>query len=513
MSTIAAISTPSGSGAIALVRVSGPEAFSIADKVFVTNGQSAVGRQQSSDRVESFQPWTIHFGRIADGDEIIDEVLLTIFKAPHSYTGEDLVEISCHGSVYIQQAILQLLIREGAEMARPGEFTQRAYLNGKMDLTQAEAVSDLIASSSKAAQQVAMDQMRGGFSREIQLLRLQLLEFVSLVELELDFSEEDVEFADRSQLRNLVYDINDRLGKLTDSFQLGNAIKEGIPVAIVGETNVGKSTLLNALLQEDKAIVSHIPGTTRDFIEDRIQIQGVLFRFIDTAGLRHTEDHIENIGIERSYQQIEKARIVLLVTDPTAPEEQSLRWVKSVSEKIREDQQLIIIVNKGDLGEIAKSRQLAVGSRQSSVGSLQSKNTPPPGPPGSSPGQALLRSHSSREGGAIDPSPVTRHLSPIIISAKTGMGLDELESTLLHTVNLKPLENHDVIITNVRHYEVLVRAKRGLGRVIGGLETRVSGDFLSQDIREVLHHLGEITGQISTDEVLGEIFSRFCIGK
>ena len=477
MSTIAAISTASGSGAIALVRVSGEQSYQIIDQVFkaIKNG-----KQLKDQAVQ-----TIHFGRIMDGDETIDEVLVTLFRAPHSYTGEDLIEISCHGSVYIQQRILQLLVLKGARMAKPGEFTERAYLNGKMDLTQAEAVSDLIASSSKAAQQVAMDQMRGGFSKEIQILRTQLLEFVTLVELELDFSEEDVEFADRSHLKHLVLDINDTVKKLTNSFQLGNAIKTGIPVAIVGETNVGKSTLLNALLQEDKAIVSHIPGTTRDVIEDRIQIQGILFRFIDTAGLRQTEDHIESIGIERSYQQIEKARIVLLVTDPTAPEEQSLRWVKAVRDKIRNDQDLIIIVNKGDLGEVAVNRMRLVKESYEGSG---------------------LKKRGRRDEGTGDEK-------TFIISAKTGKGLDKLEESLLHHINLKPLEDHDVIVTNVRHYEVLQRAQTGLERVIGGLETQISGDFLSQDIREVIHILGEITGQITTDEVLGNIFKNFCIGK
>ena len=469
MSTIAVISTASGSGAIALVRVSGPDAVSIVDKIFVKGAKET----RSIASVQNLEAWTVHFGQIVDGDEVIDEVLISIFKAPNSYTGEDLIEISCHGSVYIQQSILQLLIRHGASMAGPGEFTQRAYLNGKLDLTQAEAVSDLIASSSRAAQQVAMDQMRGGFSKEIQILRNQLLEFVSLVELELDFAEEDVEFADRSHLKELVSSILQTVNKLLKSFSLGNAIKEGVPVAIVGETNVGKSTLLNALLKDDKAIVSDIAGTTRDVIEDTIQLDGLLFRFIDTAGLRHTDDHIETMGIERSYQQLKKARIILLVTDPTAPEEQSLRWVSSIREKIRDDQHLIILVNKGDLGDLATKRQVAINNSQAT-------------------------SHNPQL---------------IVISAKSGMGLAELEESLLSHINLKPLEDHDVIITNVRHYEVLGRAKVGLERVIGGLETGITADFLAQDIREVIHILGEITGQISTDEVLGNIFRNFCIGK
>jgi len=497
MQTIAAISTPPGSGAIAIVRLSGPNAFSIAGKIFEKKSVETRSLESPNRKspMSDIEPWTVHFGQIQDGDEVVDEVLVTIFKAPNSYTGEDLVEISCHGSVYIQQKILQLLINSGADMAGPGEFTQRAFLNGKMDLTQAEAVADLIASSSRAAQQVAIDQMRGGFSREIRFLRDQLLEFVSLVELELDFAEEDVEFADRSQLKYLVTDIHETVRKLAGSFQVGNAIKEGIPVAIVGETNVGKSTLLNALLKDDKAIVSEIAGTTRDVIEDTIQLGGILFRFIDTAGLRHTDDTIENLGIERSFQQIDKARIVLLVTDPTAPEEQSLRWVKAVQEKIRDDQHLVILINKGDLGEIATSRQSAVGRRQEAQGSR------------------LKASASNQHPATSTQHPATSTQQPIIISAKTGKGLDELELNLLRTVNLKPLEDHDVIITNARHYEMLTRAKTGLERVIGGLETHISGDFLAQDIREVMHYLGEITGQISTDEVLGNIFRNFCIGK
>ncbi len=471
MNTIVAIATAPGVGAIALIRVSGTEAVGLVDSVF------QMSRAQSTE-LRAQKGWTLHFGRVLDGEREIDEVIVSLFQAPHSYTGEDLLEISCHGSEYIQQEILQLLIRKGAKMASPGEFTQRAFLNGKLDLSQAEAVSDLIASSSKASHQLAMDQMRGGFSSEISELRLRLLELVSLIELELDFSEEDVEFADRSRLREIVGDIQIKVDSLVGSFQLGNVLKNGVPVAIVGETNVGKSTLLNAILKEEKAIVSEIAGTTRDVIEDTIQVEGILFRFIDTAGLRHTDDTIENLGIERSYQQIDKARIIILVTDPTAPEGQSLKWVKAVQKRIRKDQGLVIVVNKGDVEDIAVLRKRVI---ESSVLSAQS---------------------SERQ-----------KLNVLLISAKHQLGLDELQRALIDHVNIKPLEDHDVIVTNARHYEALVRVQEAISRVMGGLDTGISGDFLSQDIREILHYLGEITGEITTDEILGNIFGKFCIGK
>ncbi len=484
MNTIVAVASAPGIGAIALIRVSGELAIELVDGVFSktedlrpkTNSKTEDLRPKTkvrpkAVRLKDFKSWTLHFGEIVDQDREVDEVLVSLFRGPNSYTGEDLVEISCHGSEYIQQEILQLLIRKGARMATPGEFTQRAFLNGKLDLSQAEAVSDLIASSSRASHQLAMDQMRGGFSAEISALRARLLQLVSLIELELDFSEEDVEFADRSQLRSIVNDVQSKVKSLTSSFQLGNVLKNGVPVAIVGETNVGKSTLLNALLKEDKAIVSDIAGTTRDVIEDTIQVEGLLFRFIDTAGLRHTDDTIENMGIERSYQQMEKARIVILVTDPTAPEEQSLSWVKAIQERIREDQGLLVVVNKGDLGDQA--------DRRSRVLSETSPQAPP----------------------------------AVIVSAKHGLGLEKLEKALLDHINLHPLEDHDVIVTNARHYDALVRVQEAVDRLFGGLDTGISGDFLSQDIREILHYLGEITGEISNDEILGNIFASFCIGK
>ncbi len=464
--TIAAISTPSGTGAIAMIRLSGPQAWNLAGRVI----RSGILQQKAPALV----PNEVHYGWIADGDRKIDEVMVSAFKSPHSYSGEDMIEICCHGSVYIQQEILSLLIRHGARMAHPGEFTQRAFLNGKLDLSQAEAVSDLIAASGKAAHRLALDQMRGGFSEELGRIRLELLNFVTLVELELDFSEEDVEFADRSRLRTATQSILDHLERLIRSFELGNAIKAGVPVAIVGETNVGKSTLLNALLKEEKAIVSDIAGTTRDVIEDCIHLGGIEFRFIDTAGIRETHDTIENIGIGRAYRQIEKARIILLMTDATAPEETSLKWVKEISSHIREDQHLIILVNKADLNQESVVERI-VNLSQSSI--------------------------------------VNRQSSILPMSAKTGTGLKELEALLLGLVNIQALDESNVVVTNARHYEALLKSQSALFRCLNGLDTGISGDFLSQDIREALHYLGEITGAISTDEVLGNIFRNFCIGK
>jgi tRNA modification GTPase len=411
---------------------------------------------------------TIHFGVLKDGDKIIDEVVISLFKNPNSYTGEDLVEISCHGSEYIQQQILQLLVRKGARLAKPGEFTMRAFMNGKMDLSQAEAVADLIASSSATSHKVAIQQMRGGFSSEIVSLRDRLLHFISLLELELDFSEEDVEFADRKQLNDLLNNIQSLIQKLLKSFDLGNVIKNGIPVAIVGHTNVGKSTLLNRILNEEKAIVSDIAGTTRDVIEDVINIDGVAFRFIDTAGIRETVDTIESIGIERTYDRISKASIVLLLVDATENDADIEKAIKTVESKIgASDKKLIVVVNKIDQAKV----NLNVDK--------------------------ILRENDSL----------------LQISAKTGENIDQLIKELLSVVNLSSLNQNDVIVTNARHYEALEKASESLQRAIDGLYTGITGDFLAQDIRETLHYLGEITGEITTDEVLGNIFKNFCIGK
>jgi tRNA modification GTPase len=460
-STICAISTPPGIGGIAVIRISGKEAVEVAEKIY----KSPVGDKKLADQKAN----TLHFGAIKSGDDLIDEVVVGLFHAPHSFTGEDIVEISCHGSVYIQQQILQLLISNGARLARPGEFTQRAFLNGKMDLSQAEAVADLIASGNAAAHKLAISQMRGGFTREIIELRAGLLRFASLIELELDFSEEDVEFADRSSLIELSKRIADLLKKLTKSFRMGNVIKNGIPVAIIGETNVGKSTLLNALLNEERAIVSEIHGTTRDVIEDVVNIDGTLFRFSDTAGIRETKDLIESMGIERSYNQLGKAEIILLVTDISG----SVRSIQERIVKIRKkivDQKLIIVANKVDIASVSAQKQL-------------------------------------------DQFPLITDEKLVFIAAKSHKNLDKLIQLMKKAVDFDSIGPEEIIVSNVRHYEALTKALKAIKLVIGGLKTGISGDFLAQDIRECLHYLGEITGEITTDEILGNIFRHFCIGK
>ncbi len=459
--TICAIATSPGMGAIATIRLSGEKAIEIADSVF----QSPTSAKKLTDQ----KPNTLHFGSISDGNELIDEVVVSLFRAPHSFTGEDVVEITCHGSVYIQQRILQLLITKGARMALPGEFTQRAFLNGKMDLSQAEAVADLIASTNRAAQKVAINQMRGGFSSELTSLRGELLHFIAMIELELDFSEEDVEFADREQLKKLVSKIEAILRKLKDSFQLGNVIKNGIPVAIIGDTNVGKSTLLNALLNEEKAIVSDIHGTTRDVIEDVVNIHGTAFRFFDTAGIRETTDKIETLGIERSYSKLDLATVVILVVDS----QNDFDIVSGRIEKIRErinEQHLIVAANKVDNGN------------QETLAELRKM-------------------------------PLFDNEKLVFIAAKQKTNLDELIQEMQHAVSLDSISEDAVIVTNVRHFEALTRAHESIERVLVGLKNQISGDFLAQDIRECLHYLGEITGEISNDEILGHIFKNFCIGK
>ena len=465
--TICAISTPPGNGAIAIVRLSGPGAIEITDGIFrsITKGKKLKGQA----------PNTIHFGAVYDRDEMVDEVLVSIFHAPHSYTGEDLVEISCHGAQYIQQRILQILVHQGAVMARPGEFTERAFLNAKMDLSQAEAVADLIASNSKAAHQVALQQMRGGFSNQIKDLRGQLVRLTSLVELELDFSEEDVEFANREDLAALIENIRSHVGYLIQSFSLGNVIKKGVPVAIVGKPNVGKSTLLNALLKEDKAIVSHIAGTTRDVIEDTISIEGIMFRFIDTAGIRETSDFIENIGIRKTYQKVGQARVVLLVVDARDKLDIICKSIMEIQKQIRDDSKhLILIINKADTVSVEEQK------------TKFSKKT-----------LSCLQSNEDF----------------ILLSALNEAQVHDLAMKLVEKINIKPLEEQNTIVTSVRHFDVLQNAERALMRVSEGLETGLSGDLLAQDIREVLHYLGEISGEITTDEILGNIFKNFCIGK
>ena len=451
------------SGGIAVVRISGADAFAVCDVFFVSEKKD----QKIADQV----PNTIRFGKIYKGEEVLDEVLVSVFRAPHSFTGENTVEIACHGSVYIQQEIIKLLLSNGCRLATPGEFTQRAFLNGKMDLSQAEAVADVIASSSSASHRLAINQMRGGFSKELLKLRGQLLNFVSLVELELDFSEEDVEFANRTQLTDLVDNIHSVISHLVQSFDVGNAIKNGIPVAIVGETNAGKSTMLNHLLNEEKAIVSDIHGTTRDVIEDVINVNGIVFRFIDTAGIRDTEDEIETMGIERTFSKIDQASIVVWMIDSTQFSEK----IDKIADKIvprTKGKKLIIVFNKVDKIDAEE--------------------------------QSVLEDEFLSE--------VTA--KRIYLSAKYKKNTGELENALLEAAQLPEIRENDVVVTNLRHYEALKKALESIDRVKQGLQDGISGDFLSQDIRECMHYLGEITGgEITNDEVLGNIFSKFCIGK
>ena len=447
--TICAVATRPG-GALGVVRVSGPDAIRFTDSIF---------KSASTHPLASTAPYSLCYGQIVGPDgSIVDDVLVSVFRAPHSFTGQDSTEISCHGSVYILQKVCQLLIDAGCRQATPGEYTQRAFLNGKMDLSQAEAVADLIASTSAATHRVAMNQMKGGFSRELRSLRDRLLQFTSLIELELDFSEEDVEFADRSQLEQLAQAIDELITRLANSFSTGNAIRNGVPVAIIGQTNTGKSTLLNQLLHDDRALVSDIQGTTRDSIEDTVTINGVLFRFIDTAGIRQTADTVESMGIERSYRKAHEASIILWMTAPD-----------QTDDSLAED----------------KIKGIAQGKR-------------------------LIRVHNKYDDPAALPAPTN---TDVWISAKYGYGIQALDDFLVKAADIPEIGAQDVIVTNMRHYESLVKAQECIRRVREGLSEHISGEFLSQDIRQCIHHLSTITGDITTDEVLGNIFSHFCVGK
>ena len=457
--TICAIATAQG-GAIGCIRVSGPEAIEITSCIFTP---AATNRELGDSK-----PYTLTFGRIYDGSEVIDEVLVSLFRAPHSYTGEHSTEITCHGSAYILQKVLQLLIKNGCRMAAPGEYTQRAFLNGKMDLSQAEAVADLIASSSAATHRLAMSQMRGGFSKELATLRDQLLHFTSLIELELDFSDhEELEFADRSELCQLANNIEKVIARLVNSFNVGNAIKNGVPVAIIGETNAGKSTLLNVLLNEDKAIVSDIHGTTRDIIEDTVNIGGITFRFIDTAGIRETSDTIESLGIERTFQKLDQAEIVLWMIDATNAQAQITQLAGQLLPRC-ERKQLILVYNKADL----------VDNIQNSI-----------------------------------PDNFPDNVQSITLSAKKREHIEELQRMLITSAHLPTITQNDVIVTNVRHYEALNNALEAIHRVQEGLTNNISGDFISQDIRDCIFHLSDIAGEVTNDMVLQNIFQHFCIGK
>lgn len=498
--TICAPATIPGTGAISIIRVSGEDSLAIADKVIDVKGES----------LSETEGYRLRYGTIfADDGSVLDNVIVSVFRAPHSYTGENSVEISCHASRFIVNEVLELLVDAGARIAAPGEFTRRAFVNGKMDLAQAEAVADVIASQSAAAHRVAMNQLKGGFSSELKTLREKLLTMTSLLELELDFSEEDVEFASRSELGALVEETLTHIVRLTDSFSRGNAIKNGVPVAIVGATNTGKSTLLNALLGEERAIVSDIAGTTRDTIEETLNLGGVMFRFIDTAGIRETDELVEKIGIERTFKKLNEASIVLGMTDLSRGEDSVLADAEYIWSKVNassSDREFVLLVNKCDVDGI---ESVAAGS---GAGYVETGSEAGCVETGSGAGCAGKAGKMARIEAALREKGIVTKMIPI--SAKTGSGLPELTAALAEIGRRITGDTDETLVTNIRHYEALSRAATALGRVRDGLKVAtLPPDLIAQDLREALYHLGEIVGEISTDEVLGNIFRKFCIGK
>lgn len=458
--TICAIATPPGTGAIAVIRLSGEKSFEIISGVFKNKKNKPVDFNRKPSH-------TLHFGHLYEGDKVIDEVLVSIFKNPHSYTGEDTIEISCHGSMFIQEQIINLILKNGARLANPGEFTFRAFMNSKLDLAQAEAVAELIAADNESRHRIAIQQIRGGFSDEIKKLRDELIHFASLIELELDFSEEDVEFANREQLKKLVQTLKLKLQSLVESFEQGNVIRNGVPVVIAGKPNVGKSTLLNALLNEERAIVSHIAGTTRDTIEEEIVLGGINFRFIDTAGIRETIDVIEKTGVQRTLDKMHQSSVILYLLDiyETTPQDLE-KIINEIESKTKNTQPIIIpVINKSDL---LKEEEL---------------------------------------------KPYQKFENLVTISAKVKLKLDILKNILLEKTHLSQVNYAGTIVVNARHYESLVKTNNALQRVLNGLGNKVTNDFLASDIRDALYHLGLISGEVSTDDLLQNIFSRFCIGK
>lgn len=498
--TICAPATIPGTGAISIIRVSGEDSLAIAEKVIDVKGES----------LSETEGYRLRYGTIfADDGSVLDNVIVSVFRAPHSYTGENSVEISCHASRFIVNAVLELLVNAGARIAAPGEFTRRAFVNGKMDLAQAEAVADVIASQSAAAHRVAMNQLKGGFSSELKTLREKLLTMTSLLELELDFSEEDVEFASRSELGVLVEETLTHIVRLTDSFSRGNAIKNGVPVAIVGATNTGKSTLLNALLGEERAIVSDIAGTTRDTIEETLNLGGVMFRFIDTAGIRETDELVEKIGIERTFKKLNEASIILGMTDLSRGEDSVLADAEYIWSKVNAcgtGREFLLLVNKCDVDGI-ESVEADSGAGFAGTGSGSGYVET-----GSEAGCAGKAGKMARIEAALREKGIVIKIIPI--SAKTGSGLPELTETLAEIGRRITGDTDETLVTNIRHYEALSRAATALGRVRDGLKVAtLPPDLIAQDLREALYHLGEIVGEISTDEVLGNIFRKFCIGK